>query len=303
MKPAIIVHGGAWSIPEGLVEAHRSAVWRAALEGFRVLEDGGSALDGVEAAVNLMEEDPNLDAGVGSFLNRDGVVELDAMIMDGSTLRFGAVAAVRNVVKAISLARKVMEETEHAFLVGYGAERFAEEIGFETCGQERLIVERELELYQRLKARGTVSSGEFFDPRPGMDGGGTVGAVALDLRGNIAAGTSTGGSPFKRPGRVGDSPIIGCGAYADNRIGGASATGWGEALMRLIFSKRVVDGMAEKPPSEACAQAVELLWSRLKGRGGAIALNREGLEGAAYNTPRMAYAYMKEGMKEPIAHV
>ncbi|MGC8849493.1 MAG: isoaspartyl peptidase/L-asparaginase [Candidatus Bathyarchaeia archaeon] len=301
MKPAIIVHGGAWSIPEELVEAHRSAVWSAALKGFKILEDGGSALDGVEAAVNLMEEDPNLDAGVGAFLNMDGVVELDAIIVDGSTLRFGAVAAVKNVVRAISLARKVMEKTDYAFLVGYGAERFAEEIGFETCSQEQLIVERELELYRRLKARG-ISPRAFFDS-PEMESGGTVGAVALDTRGNIAAGTSTGGSPFKRPGRVGDSPIIGCGAYADNRIGGASATGWGEALMRLIFSKRVVDGMKDKPPIEACIQAVELLWNRLRGRGGVIALNWEGLEGAAYNTPRMAYAYMREGMKEPIAHV
>jgi beta-aspartyl-peptidase (threonine type) len=302
MRPAIIVHGGAWDIPGELVEAHREAVWRAALKGFKVLENGGSALDGVEAAVNLMEEDPNLDAGVGSFLNMDGFVELDAIIVDGSTLRFGAVAAVKNVVKAISLARKVMEETEHAFLVGYGAERFAEEIGFETCSQEQLIVERELELYRRLKAGGAASPRSFFDPKREMGGGETVGAVAIDVEGNIAAGTSTGGPPFKRPGRVGDSPLIGCGAYADNRIGGASATGWGEALMRLIFSKRVVDGMREKPPLEACAQAVELLWSRLKGRGGVIALNREGLEGAAYNTPRMAYAYMREGMEAPVAH-
>ncbi|MEM2122982.1 MAG: isoaspartyl peptidase/L-asparaginase [Candidatus Bathyarchaeia archaeon] len=240
---------------------------------------------------------------MGSVPNMDGVVELDAIIVDGSTLRFGAVAAVRNVVKAISLARKVMEETEYAFLVGCGAERFAEEIGFETCDQKQLIVERELELYRRLKARGAVSSGEFFNPKPEMDGGGTVGAVALDVEGNVAAGTSTGGSPFKRPGRVGDSPIIGCGAYADNRIGGASATGWGEVLMRLIFSKRVVDGMRGKPPMEACAQAVDLLWNRLGGRGGVVALNREGLEGAAYNTPRMAYAYMRDGMRDPVVHV
>lgn len=302
MGPAIIVHGGAWDIPEKLVKPHREAVRKAAIKGFRILEDGGSALDGVEAAVNVMEEDPNLDAGRGAFLNMDGVVELDAIIVDGSTLKFGAVAAVKNVVKTISLARKVMEETEHAFLVGYGAERFAEEIGFETCSQEELIVERELELFRKLKAQGVVSPRQFFNPGSNFNGG-TVGAVAIDARGSIAAGTSTGGPPFKRPGRIGDSPIIGCGAYAENGIGGASATGWGEALMRLIFSKRVVDEMKDKPPKNACAEALRLLWDRLKGRGGVIALNREGVEGAAYNTPKMAYAYMNETLNEPIVSI
>ena len=205
MKPAIIVHGGAWGIPEELVKPHREAVWKAAINGFGILEDGGSALDGVEAAVNVMEENPNLDAGRGSFLNMDGVVELDAIIIDGSTLKLGAVAAVKNVVKAISFARKVMEEAEYAFLVDYGAEKFAEEIGFETCSQEELIVKRELELFSKLKAQGKVSAERFFTSQPNFNGG-TVGAVAIDVEGNIAAEASTGGPPFKSPGRVGGLP-------------------------------------------------------------------------------------------------
>lgn len=281
-RPVIIVHGGAWFVPEGKEAAYRDGCRVAALAGWDVLQGGGSALDAVEAAVRVLEDDPTYDAGRGSYFNLDGEVELDAIIMDGRTLNLGAVAAVRQVRHPISLARKVMEHGEHNFIVGRGAERFAQELGIPLCDPAEL-----LGVYE--------DASEATWRPPGMSGGDTVGAVALDLAGDLAVATSTGGTPDKRPGRVGDSPLVGCGAYADNELGAAAATGWGERLMRIVTSKAACDRLATLSAQEAAEDVIRLLERRVGGYGGVILIDREGHVGLAHNTPNMSYAYILPG--------
>jgi beta-aspartyl-peptidase (threonine type) len=290
--PSLIVHGGAWTIPESAIEDAKDGCRRALEAGWAVVSSGGPALDAVEAAIVALEDDPIFDAGVGSHLNREGQVELDAIVMDGGTLDAGAVASVRCVRNPIRLARKVMESSEHVLLVGDGAEQFAADHGVPLCRQEELIIEREWQAWQRCR-EGKHSSAHHF-----ADHGGTVGAVARDRAGNIVAGTSTGGTCCKLPGRVGDSPLIGCGCYADAEAGGISCTGWGEAIMRIVMAKTAADFL--RPPAggtplsaqEAAARTVRLLAERGKGTGGLILLDREGRPGFAFNTPHMAYGYV-----------
>jgi len=295
LKRAIIVHGGAWKIPRDLEKPCLEGVERAAKLAMNCLLDDNSALDAVEAAVKCMEGNPTFDAGVGSVLNAEGEIELDAAIMDGKTLNAGAVAAVRNIRNPISLARKVMENSNHIFLVGEGANKFAVVQGFEKF--DGLVVKRELDRWQKLreKYKGTM---KFSDEN------GTVGAVATDDHGNIAAATSTGGIPFKLPGRVGDSCLIGCGLYADNMVGGVSATGYGESIIKIALSK-VVCELLEKglAAQKAAEESVKMLENKINGRGGVIVLDKKGNIGISYNTPKMARAYMKEGMDVPTSSV
>jgi beta-aspartyl-peptidase (threonine type) len=297
----MVIHGGAWNIPEALVESHRLGVLKALKAGWEVLQDGGTAVDAVEQSIVLLEDDETFDAGRGSFLNAAGEIELDASIMNGRNFRAGAVAAVQNVPHPISLARAVMEKSEHVLLVGLGASRFAREHKVKTCSPDDLIIEREIERWRKSqhadKKSGTKAS--FAGP------GDTVGAVALDGAGNIASGTSTGGTPNKYPGRVGDSPLIGAGTYADNGVGGASATGWGEAIIKAVLAKHVLDLM-ERNGGDAEAAAKEgigMLKKKFSGYGGVIALSPEGKIGCAYDTPRMARAFITSSMKTPIAAV
>lgn len=251
-------------------------------------------MDAVEAAIVELEEDPTFDAGIGSHLNRDGHVELDAIIMDGATLNAGAVASVQRVRNPIRLARKVLESSEHLMFVGKGAEQFAAEQGLALCEPEELVIPRELAAWQKCKQHN--HSQEHHD----MRSHGTVGAVARDARGNIVAGTSTGGTCCKLPGRVGDSPLIGCGCYADIEAGGISCTGWGEAIMKIVMAKTTADFL--RPPAggvplsaqEAALAAVNLLAGRARGTGGLILLDRDGRPGFAFNTLRMAYGYVAE---------
>jgi len=235
MKPSLILHGGAWSIPDEFVEECRAGCRRALAAGWEILARGGAAIDAVEAAIVVLEDDPTFDAGIGSHLNHDGRVELDAIVMDGATLKAGAVAAVERVRNPIRLARKVMESCEHMMLVGSGAERFAVEQGLELCAPEELVLERERAAWRQC--REGAHSWEFHLGHQH----GTVGAVALDGHGSLVAGTSTGGTCCKRPGRVGDSPLIGCGCYADVEAGGVSCTGWGEAIMKIVMAKAAAD--------------------------------------------------------------
>lgn len=295
MKRAVIVHGGAWKIPKKQEKPCLEGVERAAKLAMNCLLDDNSALDSVEVAVKCMEDNPAFDAGVGSVLNAQGEVELDAAIMDGRTLNAGAVAAVRNIRNPVSLSRKVMENSDHVFLVGEGANKFATLQGFEKF--DGLLVKRELNRWKKLrgKYRGTM---KFSDEN------GTVGAVAMDAHGNVAAATSTGGIPFKLPGRVGDSCLIGCGLYADNEVGGVSATGYGESIMKVMLS-RVVCQLLERglPAQKAAEQSVKMLEKKINGRGGVIVLDRKGNVGIFYNTPKMARSYMKEGLDAPMSSV
>lgn len=296
---ALVVHGGAWDIPDDMADAHRHGVQKALMIGFAVLSDGGSAVDAVEAAITILEDDETFDAGTGSFLNLAGEVELDASIMEGRSLRAGAVASVQNIKNPISLARKIMEESDHILLTGKGALRFAKEHGMKSCRQDDLITEREILRWREWQKKKNMSVQEAFRKKKvPLD---TVGAVALDKAGNIASGTSTGGTPNKFPGRVGDSPIIGAGTYADNAVGGVSSTGWGEALIKVVMAKSVLDFMERNSgnPSKAALEGVNMLERKVQGYGGVIALNMEGEIGMAYNTPRMARGYITSEMNQP----
>ena len=294
MPTALIVHGGAWDIPDELVEAHREACLAAVEAGWATLQAGGAAVDAVERAIRVMEDHPGLDAGIGSFLNAEGEVELDAGMMDGTTLDVGSVAAVHGIRHPVTLARRVME-SEHVLLVGRGAERFAESQGVEHCPPALLVVPRELERWSAIHADGGFQVRSAF-----VRAGDTVGAVALDADRNIATGTSTGGTPHKPPGRVGDSPLAGCGYYADSTLGGASCTGWGEAIIRVVWAKTAVERMAQDDAMAAARWAVEHLARKVDGLGGIILLDRQGRVGHAFSTPRMAFAYMQEGLAQPV---
>jgi beta-aspartyl-peptidase (threonine type) len=283
--PTLVVHGGAYDIPTESHEAHTTGCHRAAKAGWHVLTSGGSALEAVEAAVRVLEDDPTFDAGRGSFLNAAAEIELDAIIMDGRDLNFGAVAAVQRVRHPVTLARLVMTECTHTMLAGPGAETFAREHGLPVCLPEELLTGRELERWQ-VKFGGTPH--EWNESAIPSD---TVGAVALDAAGNLAAATSTGGTFNKHPGRVGDSPLVGCGAYADNRVGSVSATGEGEALMKVVISKMVCDFLAGGiTAQEAADAAIAVLAERTTGKGGVIVLDRWGCVGIAHNTPYIAHA-------------
>ncbi len=288
VDPVILVHGGAWAIPNDMVDAHRRGVEAAAAAGWDILRKGGSSLDAIEAAVVAMEEDDTFDAGRGSFLNMDGRVQMDALIMDGATLRAGGVGCVEHIRNPVRAAKKILTESPHVYFVGTGAERFAQEHGIELCANDDLIIDREVERLRDAKKQGYLKMPDEFGPMRSHD---TVGAVALDAKGNIAAATSTGGTLNKAPGRVGDSSLIGCGCYADNRSAAVSTTGWGEPMMKLVLAKwtadRVESGIA---PQEAAQQALFYLKSRLNGHGGIILVDARGRIGIAHNTPRMAWA-------------
>ena len=284
----MLVHGGAWAIPNDAVEAHLEGVRGAAAAGFEVLKKGGSCLDAVEAAVIHMEDDETFDAGRGSFLNMDGRVQLDACMMDGPTLRAGGVGCVEHIRNPIRAAKLILTDSPHVYFVGSGAERFAQEHGLELCSNDDLIIPREVERLRDAKQQGYLQMPDEFGPMRSHD---TVGAVALDSKGNIAAGTSTGGTLNKAPGRVGDSSLIGCGCYADNLSAAVSTTGWGEPMMKLVLSKWTADKVEQGlAPQEAAQRALYYLKSRLSGHGGIILLDRNGRVGIAHNTPRMAWA-------------
>jgi beta-aspartyl-peptidase (threonine type) len=296
-NPVLVVHGGAWAIPDDMVEAHLNGVRNASAAGWHVLERGGSALDAVEEAVVVLEDDETFDAGRGAFLNRDGKVQLDAFIMDGSTLRGGGVGCVERLRNPVRAARKILSDSPHVYFVAEGAERFAAEHGITLCRNEDLIIPREVERLRAYQAQASNSSSndgnDLFAPAIANDmlSHDTVGAVALDRDGNISASTSTGGTLNKAPGRLGDSSLIGCGCYADNLTAAASTTGWGEPIMKLVLAKWAADRVESGSlPEWVAKEAMNYLQQRLNGHGGIILLDAEGRFGIAHNTPRMAWA-------------
>jgi beta-aspartyl-peptidase (threonine type) len=291
-SPVLLVHGGAWDIPADQLEAHALGVLRAVEMGYGLLMRGASALDAVEAAVTVLEDDETFDAGRGSFLTRDGRVQLDALLMDGRTLRAGGVACVERLKNPIQAARLVLERSPHVYFVGAGAETFAQEQGMKLIDNAELVLERERERLAVAQARekAGIPDPTFAGPQLPADSHDTVGAVALDAGGNLAAATSTGGTLNKAPGRVGDSSLIGCGGYADNRSAAASLTGWGEPIMKLVLGKWAVDRAPRLGPEQAAQDAIAYLHARLQGHGGIILLGPDGRFGIAHNTPRMAWA-------------
>jgi beta-aspartyl-peptidase (threonine type) len=353
----LLVHGGAWAIPETERAAHAAGVRRALEAGWAILGRAGAAVDAVEAAVTVLEDDETFDAGRGSFLTSDGRVQLDALLMDGGRMKAGGVACVERIRNPIQAARLVLEKSPHVYFVGAGAEEFAAAHGMKLIENAELVLERERERLRGAQERAAAGledetfSGESDDkerasavvqgtekqgqgtrdkgpeeqgPRDrgdkgqekqgekergkegkragaggigssGLESHDTVGAVALDVAGNLAAGTSTGGTLNKTPGRVGDSSLIGCGCYADNLSAAVSLTGWGEPIMKLVLGKWATDRVAAGTvPEIAAKEAISYLYNRLGGHGGIILLGPDGRFGLAHNTPAMAWGLATE---------
>jgi len=288
--PALIAQGGAGADP-GEHASYREALRAALAAGWARLRTGASALDAVEACVAAMEDDPRFNAGHGSVLTEAGTVECDASIMEGGRLGAGAVGAVAGVPHPITLARRVLEDGQHILLVGEGALAFARERGVPLCDPAALVIERQrARLAEHLAGRSPV-------PAPG----GTVGAVAIDARGLIAAGTSTGGRVGKRAGRVGDSALIGAGTYADNRLGGASTTGHGEAFIRTVLAKTALDILKDlDDPETAVHVAMDVLREDGGGDGGLVLMDWRGRLGFAHTTPFMPVGWCLPGAAEPL---
>lgn len=284
--PALLVHGGAGAEPAEGRDELRAGMEAAVRAGWRVLADGGTALDAVEAAVRALEAHPRFNAGRGAVLTTAGTVELDASIMEGDRLRCGAVAAVTGIPHPVTLARRILEDGRHVLLVGEGARAFARAAGVPECDPAWLVTERQRRRHQEGAAREAAA--------------GTVGAVALDRRGTIAAATSTGGTAGKLPGRVGDSALIGCGTYAESTLGGVSCTGCGEAIIRVVLARRALDLLREvDDPALAARMAVTLLVEEGHGEGGLILLDWRGRMGWATSTPLLPVGWISPGVGGP----
>ncbi len=286
-SPRFIVHGGAGEWLNFDEDQVLAGVRAAAQAGWDILKVGGSAGDACEKATNILEDHPLFDAGYGSFVNSEGEVEMDALFADGS-IRYGAVAAVRRVRYAISLARLVLTKTDNCFFVGDGADQLAASLGVPLIPNIDLVTEKEYALFREREGQRA--------PRPGL-GTGTVGAVALDQSGHMVSATSTGGIPDKKKGRVGDTPIFGAGGYADDVLGGASATGKGENIMRFFLCKLAVDGMRGGTPAQTAARAaLNFLATRIpEPNVGIIMVGVDGSLGAMHSTAAMPIAWVDAG--------
>lgn len=297
----MVIHGGAGTILKKTMTPEKEAAYRAALQqaleaGYNALQSGRSSLDAVEAAIHVMEDSPLFNAGKGAVFTHDGRNELDASIMNGKTLEAGAVGGVTTIRNPISAARAVMEKSEHVMLVGPGAEKFAQEAGLEIVDPSYFYTQDRWEGLQRaLKEDSAKSKLDHSYNKSGRLGienidnkFGTVGAVALDKQGNLAAGTSTGGMTNKKYGRVGDSPIIGAGTYANNKTAAISCTGWGEFYIRNVVAHDLSALMEYKGLSvKAAGQTVIDKVGAMGGDGGLIALDKKGNIAMPFNTAGM----------------
>lgn len=292
-KFGIVIHGGAGTILKSSMTPEKEAAYNSALNealqiGYKILENGGKSLDAVEAAIRYMEDSPLFNAGKGAVLTEKGEAELDASIMDGSTLMAGAVAGVKHVKNPIKLARLVMEKSPHVMMIGAGAEEFGKENGIEMVDPSYFITKERWEQYQKLLKR--------EEEKKNSEKHGTVGAIALDKNGNLAAATSTGGMMMKKFGRVGDSPIIGAGTYANNNTCAVSATGYGEYFIRLGVAKDISALMEYKNYSlKKAADEVIAKVGKLGGDGGVIALDKDGNVAMPFNTDGMYRGYYLNG--------
>jgi L-asparaginase / beta-aspartyl-peptidase len=297
--PAVVVQGGAGTRPDVDPSPYFEGTRRAAEAGLRVLLQGGSALDAAQEAAVVLENDPFFNAGTGAALTSEGEVELDASCMDGTTLRAGAVACVKTVKNPILAARRVCDDTPHVLLCGTGAEAFARECGIPAIANSSLITPRQRARWEELHSLALKEGADSVRRKIG-----TIGAVAVDAKAHVAACTSTGGTMYKRPGRVGDTPIIGAGTYADDHEAAASSTGLGEAILKVTMAREacafVRDGAS---PRQAAMDAVGLLRARAQGEGGIIVAGPDGRLGWAWNTPRMSRALIRAGMSSAKAAV
>lgn len=299
---SLMVHGGAGALDN--VKDEKTAVRylesiRNVLEhGRQVLSLGGSALQAAEACASLLEDDPIFNAGCGSVLNENGKVEMDAAIMDGRDLSAGAVAGVENIANPVQLARLVMSESEHVMLIGEGAMRFADHCGMARVPEsyfltaDRVAQLEEARLQHKIMLDHDGTDGDAEDQKYG-----TIGAVARDLQGNLAAATSTGGIVNKRMGRVGDSPIVGAGVYADNETCAVSGTGYGEDFMRTVIAKTIADFIYMKghDAEQATHAGIEYLSRKVRGRGGVIVIDRRGNCASGFTTRKMIHGWIEQG--------
>lgn len=290
-KFALVVHGGAGTIERDKMTAEKEREYRSGLEkalraGCAVLKTGGSSLDATEAAVRVLEDDPHFNAGKGAVFTSAGTNELDAAIMDGKTLKAGTVAVLSHIKNPVELARLVMDKSPHVMLGGQGAEKFAAENGIWLVDQKYFFTQERWDALQKVKA--AEKNRHAMMMITDQDRHGTVGAVALDQNGNLAAATSTGGTTNKRPGRVGDSPIIGSGTYANNATCAVSATGEGEYFIRATVAHDISALMEYRGMKLSdAAQTVLDKVAKLGGTGGLIAVDREGNITLPFNTSGM----------------
>ena len=307
-KPVIVIHGGAGAWHPERRKPGITGAKTAAKTGFDILKTGGTALDAVEAAVKTMEDNPTFNAGLGSTLTIDKRIEMEASIMDGKTLMAGATGLLTDIKNPVTLARLIMEKTDFVFVTATGAEKLATLYKIERRNpQTELRTRYWQELTQKLKnnqIQALPKLKKLIATNPNLFQTDTVGAVAIDKQANTAAATSTGGYPLKLPGRIGDSPLIGAGTYADNQAGACSTTGIGEVAIRLVLAKHTCDQMHNKQTAQqATENAITLVNKRLhiKSSMGLIAIDTKGRIGAAHNTPNLCWAYMTTKTKKPKA--
>jgi beta-aspartyl-peptidase (threonine type) len=295
---SIIIHGGCSSydlnfdLDAAHLEQQQKAMAPIIQEGWKLLHDGASALDVAERLVNLLELSPHYNAGIGGAIGEDGVVSLDASIMNGDSLAAGAVAGLIGYPRAISAARGVMEHSPHVLLMGEGANEFAGSLALEKIDPKEFHTPYQLHWFNKLTSF----------TAPAAPSKGTVGAVVRDAQGTIVAATSTGGMTRKLKGRVGDSPIIGAGTYADSRIGGVSCTGYGEQILRTALAKTVLDLVEFRnlPITQAVKDAIARMGRLANGLGGLIAIDAQGTIAFAGNESHMSRAYMSDSMEKPV---
>ncbi|KAG5682878.1 hypothetical protein PVAND_012197 [Polypedilum vanderplanki] len=301
----IICHGGAGSVaPSRFIGKYRGTVLAVQI-GYNILKTNGTSLDAVEAAVRSMEVDEEFNAGYGSVLTSEGKVEMDACIMDGETMKVGAVTGVQNIFHTITLARKVMEKTRYNFLSPEGAMKLAKDEGFQFLPEGTLVTERAKLSLENWKRNQNQSLGEQVGE------GGTVGCAAYDINGNLAAATSTGGLTGKMSGRIGDTPIVGGGTYADNKLGALSATGTGEVIMKSVLVYDILKRYEYKQISlqQAAQEACDDMTERYDDDGGVIGLDKDGNVAIGFSSPQMSWAYQNEpenvhyGIEHEISHI
>ncbi|KAK9506025.1 hypothetical protein O3M35_008039 [Rhynocoris fuscipes] len=291
VTPVLVVHGGAGDIPDSRIQPKLDGVRAAARAGYRVLNETGNVLDAIEAAIHVMEDDEAFNAGKGSVLNLEGGIEMEALITEGKHFNAGAVTLVKNISHPISLARMVMEKTPHTFLGGDGVEEFIEKMGIPRVPESSLITESALKALENFKKSGGKPSATEIGPPGGV---GTVGCVAVNMEGHVASGTSTGGITGKYKGRIGDTPLPGCGGYSDDQIGAVSTTGHGESILKFNLAHRILSAMQKGMSTDnATSSSCEEMTRRVGKTAGAITVSNTGDVGIGFTSKKMAWAYQK----------